>query len=490
MSGKVNLLFSDYFLIDKKVLDEFGAFDISLVSDLPLFIDPFLLFNSDKQEYQKLHEGMINYLKFLRDKSIENKLTPGLLAAWYRFKEVKQNWLGFAVEGNSGSALGKDFAEALNDSFHRIFTNYGQEQITKGTHLEKLALIKDGIGKDNISDFTTNLIKEFLLEYTQEFAKKHIKPEKCKKFRILRVKFNYETETWEEKTYYLPENNEDFVILTPKDLLTRDETWINGSDMIKGFQDIPYAISNQELRDQINNYFSKVLPDNPTKKEEHEAARKTILEFPEIIDYYIKRKEDKGDQAESISAQKVDYSENLYLEQFKSLAMLVAEKTPFYQTPKDSYAEALKRVHYIKDVVEKNDGYRYFYDKNDQAVRREEDLKIAYRLTWFGTPFDFNTEVNNGRGPADSKISMGSTNITLVEFKLASNTKLKKNLQNQVEIYKAANNTTKSIKVIIYFSADELKSVQEILRDLNLVDKEDVVLIDARNDNKPSASNA
>ena len=27
-------------------MDEYGAFDISVVSDLPLFIDPFLLFNS------------------------------------------------------------------------------------------------------------------------------------------------------------------------------------------------------------------------------------------------------------------------------------------------------------------------------------------------------------------------------------------------------------------------------------------------------------
>jgi uncharacterized heparinase superfamily protein len=37
------------------------------VSDLPLFIDPFLLFNSDKPEYQELHDGIIAYLRFLRN---------------------------------------------------------------------------------------------------------------------------------------------------------------------------------------------------------------------------------------------------------------------------------------------------------------------------------------------------------------------------------------------------------------------------------------
>ena len=52
------------------------------------------------------------------------------------------------------------------------------------------------------------------------------------------------------------------------------------------------------------------------------------------------------------------------------------------------------------------------------------------------TEYDVNREVNNGRGPVDFKVSKGSKDTTLVEFKLASNTKLKKNLENQVEIYK------------------------------------------------------
>lgn len=40
--------FSDRFRVSPYVLDRYGAFDISVVSDLPLFIDPFLLFNSQK----------------------------------------------------------------------------------------------------------------------------------------------------------------------------------------------------------------------------------------------------------------------------------------------------------------------------------------------------------------------------------------------------------------------------------------------------------
>lgn len=102
--------------------------------------------------------------------------------------------------------------------------------------------------------------------------------------------------------------------------------------------------------------------------------------------------------------------------------------------------------------------------------------------------FDANAEVNNGRGPVDFKISMGNADKTLVEFKLARNKKLKQNLRNQVDIYEAANNTHQSMKVIIYFTESEYNTVMRILKDLNLEQNEDIILIDACN-NKESASN-
>jgi hypothetical protein len=76
-----------------------------------------------------------------------------------------------------------------------------------------------------------------------------------------------------------------------------------------------------------------------------------------------------------------------------------------------------------------------------------------------------------------------------VEFKLASNKKLKQNLKHQVEIYETANDTKKSAKPIVYFTQAELESVQRILLDLKLSDQPEIVLIDASADNKTSASN-
>jgi hypothetical protein len=156
--------FTDIFRVKPETLDKYGAFNISLVNDLPLFVDPFLLFASEKQEYRDLHDGITNYLVFLRDNAQRARANPGLLDAWYRFKEVKQNWLGFSVKGNSGSGLGHEFADALNENLTNLFSDFGTEAITQGSHLEKLCLIKEGVGRDNISDFTTNLIKRFLCE--------------------------------------------------------------------------------------------------------------------------------------------------------------------------------------------------------------------------------------------------------------------------------------------------------------------------------------
>ena len=111
-----------------------------------------------------------------------------------------------------------------------------------------------------------------------------------------------------------------------------------------------------------------------------------------------------------------------------------------------------------------------------------------FRLACYGVISDVNRECNNGRGPVDYKLSKTNFDKSLVEFKLAGSSKLKQNLQYQVEIYEKANDTKKSIKVIIYFTDKEKERLEKILNELNLNNKENIVVIDARN-NKISASN-
>jgi hypothetical protein len=490
MKALMRICFSDFFDVRKTDLNKYGAFNISLLADLPLFVDPFLLFNSKIPKYQGLHDRIIEYLRFLKDKSASGQdLDAALLDAWYMFPEVEQNWLGFSVKGNRGHGLGKKFAGALHTNLGKIFGSFGTENVTRGSHLEKLCLIREGVGRDNISDFTNNLIHEYLLQYTQTFAVRHIDPALRRKVAVSKVRFNYESETWESAIFDLPWYLNNYVLLTPKDMLTKDDTWINKTDLIDNFQSIPDAIPNGQLRSLISNYFRKMLPRSPKRKDEREAAFRTIQRFPELVDFYIKRKEDTGDQAESIANERVAFSQKLYLEQFRELTELLRRQTEFYATAGNSYYDAYQRVLFFKDVVENKGGHRIFY-VDGEPLEREEDLHILYRMTWFATTSDVTREANDGRGPADFKISKGSEDKTLVEFKLAKNSQLERNLANQTAIYEKASDAKTSIKVIVYFSAAERKRVEGILKKLKLAGDRDVILVDARKDNKPSGSKA
>ncbi len=480
------IYFADFFAVVPETLEDYGAFNVSLINDLPLFIDPFLLFDSKEARYQALHDEIIRYLKFLRDASADESISAGLLDSWFRFPEIKQNWLGFSKTGNTGSGLGADFARSLRQNLHHVFSDFGSESITRGSHLEKLCLFGSGVGRDHLSDFTTNLIKRFLLEYTQIFAQAHIRPELRRDCPVEKITFNYENRRWVRGTYNLPIHGNDFVLLTPKDILTKDDAWINRGDLLSHIEQVYTAVPDAQLRAQVEEYFISRLSEDAGKEELRDAAAATVNKFPVLIDHFIRMKEDCGEEAHRLSGLKVHETQEQFVEKLRALVDLHLQGTEFY-TLGDSYTESLRRVQFLKDVIENKDGYRLFYLKG-KPVKREEDLQVMYRLTWFAATHDVNREVNNGRGPVDFKVSRGNADKTLIEFKLASNSKLKRTLEKQVAVYEAANNTKKSITVILHFTDSELQKVMRYRQDLGLNAAENIVLIDAGQDNKSSAS--
>jgi len=496
----VNVYFTDFFNIRPSTLRRYGALDISLVSDLPVFIDPFLLFGSNKCLYKKLHDEMIRYLVFLRGRAAGGGLEPALIKSWYAFKEVHQLWLGFTQRGNRGSGLGENFAQNLHTSLHDLFRDFGKEKVTKSSHLEKVCLIRKGVGNDRISDFTARLILDFLCTYTQTFARRYLARHQRKYCVVDRVRFDYKTERWMPARFELPYWNGDHVLLTPRDILTRYDTWINRDDLLERFDELPPAIPNAELRAAVVNYFMNALPKvkpndkdedrEPTKAQRKKAASATIERFPQVIDYYIRNKEDHPAEAQAVSDARVAWTEQVFIKQIAEFARKLAAQSSFYRSPHNTLDEARERLLYLKQVVENQDGYRIFYDPNGQPIKREKDIQILYQLVWFGSPSDVNREANNGRGPVDFAISRGARDKSLVEFKLASNTALRRNLERQLAIYEKANQTMQSIKAIVFFSLDEEYRVKEVLKDLGLDQDNYVVLIDARRDNKPSGSKA
>ncbi len=125
------MFFSEQFRIDTELVTAYGAVDISLVCDIPLFIDPMLIFNSDKLEYQALHQEIIRYFHFLYAKAKQG-LSSKEINAWFNFSEVPNNWLGFSLIGNKGLALGKKYAEFLYQNIGFALNTHG---ISKGQHI-------------------------------------------------------------------------------------------------------------------------------------------------------------------------------------------------------------------------------------------------------------------------------------------------------------------------------------------------------------------
>jgi len=484
--------FSDQFAVSVDAVDVYGAFDVSLASDIPLFIDPFLLFASEKPEYQKLHAEILRYLTFLRDRAIERPLSQGELKEWFFFKEVKQTWLGFTFMNNAGRGLGADFAQALQANFGALKGDSGS------AHLERISLFTTKIGRDGISDFTTNLIKQYLLEYTAEFARQYVDDQHLADFHVARTRFDYVTETWLSHVYRLPALDGDFVLLTPIDMLTKDETWINPKDLRRQAQRVVAACDDAQLRTKVDRYIQRKLaqsaappgqrpPPPPTDAERRQAAVDAISAFPDLIDIYVDLKERDGEKAAEDSRQKVLDAYDVFVSSVRSSVQQLGTHGSFYDAEGNTYDEALKRVRAFKHYIEHQDGYRVIHRKG-KPLSDESEVQLFFGLIWYGTKFDVNREPNNGRGPVDFKVSYGRGDKALVELKLASNSSLRRNLENQVAVYEAANQTKKSVKLIVAYTAAEIKKVERMLNDLGMAGDPSVVVVDARNDNKPSAS--
>jgi hypothetical protein len=493
------IYFSDYFSLSPDVMEEYGAFDVSLVNDLPLFVDPFLLFNNENNIYQQLHNGIIDYMRFLKEVALAGQVPEPLVREWFTFPEVKQNWLGLSRAGNEGRGLGMDFARALHRNLNNVFRDFGEEKVTRSSHLEKLCLIRDGVGRDNISDFTTNLIKHYLASYTQDLALQYLHSSQRRRVALRKVRFNYETHSWTTEYFELPYHrfeqpypHDDFVLLTPKDILTKDEAWINRPELLDRFPEIANALPDSTLRAQVNDYLMRTIPRGPkvTKKEVRVAISGAVERFPQVLDYYIRLKEDSGDEAVSYAETQVREVEHIFIRQVRMLVSRFLDPGGFYQLRYNTHEEAYKRLLFLKDVIENKGGHKLFY-VNGEPIERESDLQILYRLTWYATPSDVTREANDGRGPADFKVSRGAADKTIVEFKLAKNTQLERNLEKQCKIYEAASDTTSpSIKAILYFDDAEYRKVQRILKRLKLESDPTIVLIDACDYNKPSGSYA
>lgn len=245
-----------------------------LNEDIPLYVDPFLLWKSPSLQDNSLHTVIINsfnHLGHLVNTNKEDKAIDILV------QTSECNEVGM---GNSKTRIGKPIGHKTAKEILNLFINIPQLKSSGFVHFESIQLLVNGISKDRISDFTTSFIKSFLIDYTIEQCEKYHIPIHSVKIESL---YSYKENSIISENVYLPTNpeNNSPILFVPKRWL-RFIPWINFDDYYKTFQ----LKDTQQQKDRIPllNYnrqnFNAVMAYVKIKESERKLCKNDLIFKP------------------------------------------------------------------------------------------------------------------------------------------------------------------------------------------------------------------
>ncbi|EGR0396372.1 MULTISPECIES: hypothetical protein [Vibrio] len=422
------------FAIPEDKLALHGVVNVLLNTDTLLFIDPMLLPHSRHREmsvaatvsYAQRFEQVINLLyasKFKDDvawKAAKKK---------FKFSEINWTCLGYGANGK-GSGFGPELTESTLITAKQII----DLDVKDVSLFMALSLFEDGIGPDRISDMTTNIILDDLIDFT------------------LRVNgdLNIPTQKYDVngRLVNLPENPfaDSPLILVPTDIV-RDLPIAND------WSDIARVVrENEALKDSVNLHIGEIFAQ--TTKKQRQVMKERALQSKEAFSNVL-------DMLQYVPKEAYDFSSDRNGEDFwKKYIGIISEQFPFdlsnYSKKKLTKQDVLDVVRQIlvkfRELVEDKGIWKELWDSNDEP-RKE---KAAQRLFFVVADsycttnnLDLSPEADNGNGPVDFKVSQGADAKVLVEIKLSTNGQAVHGYEKQLEIYKTADNTDVGIFLLI-----------------------------------------
>ena len=128
-----------------------------LNEDIPLYLDPFLLWKSPSQQDNSLHTSIVNSFNYLGSLYLKDEET-----AIQILKEISEcDEVGL---GNSKTKHGKKIGDKMAQVILSTFRDIPQIQKQGFTHFEELQLLIENFSKDRVSDISCNFIKSFLID--------------------------------------------------------------------------------------------------------------------------------------------------------------------------------------------------------------------------------------------------------------------------------------------------------------------------------------
>lgn len=313
--------FSEIFNMRKKQA-ELDFVDITPGSDTPLYIDPSALTARDDDWSIYCHELVVSFFNSVLEAVKSGNRNRGIKLLSH-LGEPEETHLGVSQDGNKGRGIGNLQASELFDAL-------SESKAAKSGLLEDLtdfALFIPHIGRDKISDMTTNIIREALIIYTQE---------QCKLYNIPMESVNSgfywskEKLEWEQGYKDLPLCDLSKVLLVPK-YAVRYEVGVDYSQYRRKF--VLDFLCEEHLRaDDALVTTLRSKKGKETKKvykktvDEHYPKDKNFLaEFsikhPEIIDKY--RDSLKEDASKIPDINGLNYNETLLARKLKEELMKI-----------------------------------------------------------------------------------------------------------------------------------------------------------------------
>jgi hypothetical protein len=244
--------------------------------DLPLGIDPFLLFKSRDSEYRQLHALLIATFNAGIEAIREGNSDEA--HRLFDFPEVSAIGLGYTQSGKRGSGVGSYLAGLIIDTLEAspALQQRGVQ------HVEEMQLLSAGIGPDRVSDIAANVLKRFLIEYTQR---------QCRIWDVGMAKsvpiqhiFNQSSKEWEDSFEDLPISpiNGTPILFVPRRIV-RVLPWINYEDFVRS----EFNAYLKARRDQIKRTSVQAKTDIVM------VTRRDIS----LVERYVKTREAQGGNA-------------------------------------------------------------------------------------------------------------------------------------------------------------------------------------------------
>lgn len=470
--------FSDQFKIKRSRSETW--FDSVLSVDTLLFIDPFLIYSQEKGVFKGSHREIISFFNRIfkliaQSRGNKSSLLYQKAAMALVFPERQELCLGYTEAGTRGSGSGKELAGVVASAIWEAI----QAGLVEIRHFEEIAILREGIGADRISDITAGLLLARLAKYTESICRRHRIPTRI--FRYDHGTYDVKKDHWRPVSLRLPINphSQKPILLVPESYLKPLPT-INPTD----FWDYCYSNENEIIR----NEFSYDVVRHVSKKDIVQLAKR----HPEFIKKYINHEEKCRPRPYNLKR-----DEKGLVRWYDASKQYVA-KHPVMGTisTRDEFIGLVSRfIGEFRHFVEENGGWRLLWNEN-QTSRSENAAQLLFlgivKHYCQANNIDVSPEPNIGRGPVDFKMSRGYEHRTLLELKLAHNTKFWRGLRKQLPTYLNAEKIHHGFFVVIVYSDSDMKRIANIRRAVRESARKPnceitVLVIDARG-NKPSAS--